>query len=470
MARDIDPNGFLRGFDLFAGLGVRLDPFLNRILSWRTARSKGTALGREHRSRLAAGEQRLVVERLEEIDGWLEVAWAGDPGDAELEIAVIHWEYLAALLRVSTGLRSTEESLEPWQTFRDHLSIHGRLNPDPGLGIVIPSFSTPIDMPGGLVFMRQDEGAVRINYRDFGSLFPIGMSLLEDMSVLFHATAGKGDVKFIGKDVLGKFQGFEIQHLDELALATRAADHLERASRAVAQPYIVILPELVAPELVQEAIVARTLMLPVDQRPLLIVAGSHLASVPGFDLPFNQVDVFTGTGELLFSQLKNWPFELPRDYVDRFDLGSFGLKGGEVEAISVPTPPELTVADVGFARIAILICEDLGHLEEGLLDAVHKTGVTLLVVPVMSRDLGEDWTERLGDVIRWVKGREIFVLVVNSRVLPERLIPRPADEISIGLVIRKPYGTLTGNPNSKVSVSTADTSYLGFVGISKLRP
>jgi hypothetical protein len=114
------------------------------------------------------------------------------------------------------------------------------------------------------------------------------------------------------------------------------------------------MPELVVPDVVSQEIMARALSLSGRERPLLLVAGSRAVS-ESRPLPFNKSEVFTGDGELLFAQRKNYRFQLPEEYVTSFALDVFDLRGGEVEAISVPGPAQLVVADLQFARMAVLM-------------------------------------------------------------------------------------------------------------------
>lgn len=470
MSPTLDPTDLLRGFDAYAELSFRLEQYLNRILPWKEAWSRGEALGKGHRRALAAGDASFAQQRLAEITGWLGTPWPEQQVDEALESAVETWAYLTSLLRVSTGRRSPDESLQPYPAFREYLSYNGRLNPQANRGIVLPSFDAPLDMPGGLVFIPQDPGCVRVIYKDLSGSVSAGLDLVDRMAVLFQAVAGGSDVEFVALDVPGRFRGFGIQYVDEFKLAERAGVHLARASDKVQQPFIVVAPELVAPLQVRDALVASSVFLPDDQRPYLMVVGSRLVDGPT-GLPYNQAEVVDGTGDSLFTQRKNWPFRLPRNYVRDFALDSFGLDGDEVEAIQVPTPPEVTIADVGFARMAVLICEDLGHLEEkSLLDSLRRAGVTLLIVPVMSREIGDDWSQRLGDVARWAWDRKTFVVITNSRVLPDRRVPAAPASQRIGLIIRQPWGGLDGDPNESVPVATRDSSYAGFTGTRKLSP
>lgn len=461
----VDASDLQRGYDLFAQLGAAFVDYENQLALLKPEIERGRQDSR-HLTRMMAGgnfdRASVLLDRAEEE---IQRLCARSPWDwADIVLASRILSMLGATFRVSTRSVSARDGVEPWRTFRDKLTRDGQLNLH-GAGIVLPGRSEPFN---GLVFVPQGPGIVRLRYSD--ETFRIAGSALKlsDVLVLFHAGVGDKDMT-IAPLATAAGASFEVRFFDESALAYRTRQYLDDTLKSSTSPTIVIFPELSVPELSLNSI--KDLLLSGSARNgLFVIAGSRLADRISSGPAYNQATLFLNNGDELSTHNKNWPFVLPDRYCDEFQLSSLGLSGGEVEFIRIPSPPEMEIIDLGFLRFAVIICEELAHLDNmSTLSSIVRAQADVLFVLVMSGDLTHDWTERFG---KWAAERGTIVVVSNSRYLPDRSRD-PLAEQNIGLIIRSPYGpaVLPGDgsaENTRIPILTSDLTASGFTGKATL--
>lgn len=91
------------------------------------------------------------------------------------------------------------------------------------------------------------------------------------------------------------------------------------------------------------------------------------------------------TGEVIFEQTKQHRFNLSRAQQSGADGYTFPeFSGKHVLHEDIGVSRTLSVLELGAARLAILICEDLDR-HEALLNKIHENGVSHILVPVFAK-------------------------------------------------------------------------------------
>lgn len=127
------------------------------------------------------------------------------------------------------------------------------------------------------------------------------------------------------------------------------------------------------------------------------------------------------TGAVIGRQHKLYPFNVSPEVLARWDLGS-RLGDRPVGEDLAVVPRRVTIFDVGVARLATLICQDLDKpLDVGPL--VRDLGVSHLLVPVFSRPLKPHrWEQTAAAVHLRETGTTVIVSnsLIMARILDER--------------------------------------------------
>lgn len=134
-----------------------------------------------------------------------------------------------------------------------------------------------------------------------------------------------------------------------------------------------------------------------------------------------------GTGEQLLVQQKIFPFDIP--VADQAKLYPLGIgTGRRILREDIKVGYDLNILDIGAARVAILICEDLTRTTD-LVTELVECGVSHVLTPIFSRPCTpRRWADNAAAVA--IKETGATVLVANSMVvgrLVEQAEGRPPD-------------------------------------------
>jgi predicted amidohydrolase len=145
-----------------------------------------------------------------------------------------------------------------------------------------------------------------------------------------------------------------------------------------------------------------------------VVAGTGNLDPVGVRAANTAVLLDGGTGVVIGRQPKLFGFSLSASILDQWKLT--GRLGTEPLAEDLqPAAPRVSVFDLGAARMAILICEDLNKpLDLGPL--IRDLGISLLIVPVFSRPLKTHRWEQTAAAVQ-VRETGTTVVVANSLVM-----------------------------------------------------
>jgi predicted amidohydrolase len=229
------------------------------------------------------------------------------------------------------------------------------------------------------------------------------------------------------------------------ALRERIGLVLEQIDRAGAQ--IAVLPEsTLSPELLELWIEALQRPRPGSELRLLLPGTGNLA---GTDPPSNTAVLLDGqTGKEIMRVQKRNRFRLAAA-----QRASYGLGDEEEGPISEDLDPgdeePLTVLDLPFGRLAILICEDLAATER-YLGPLAEVGASLILSPVLSRPPGGEyrWEQRRAEGYATRPGGTVVIansLAVALRV--GRKLP-----VSTSLVVSR-HGALTAQTSTGAEIA-----------------
>ena len=120
------------------------------------------------------------------------------------------------------------------------------------------------------------------------------------------------------------------------------------------------------------------------------------------------------TGAVMFEQSKQYRFVISAEQqAATYKLKAFDASGPLREDIYVPR--QLWIAELGSARMAIAICEDLGRLES-LLPSLTQNGVSHILSPVFAQPIRPwRWEQQAGSALAGAGGA--VVAVANSLVV-----------------------------------------------------
>lgn len=121
---------------------------------------------------------------------------------------------------------------------------------------------------------------------------------------------------------------------------------------------------------------------------------------PEPESPFNRAVVVEGaTGRVLLCQDKRFRFSLKREVRERYELETPDRleSARDVLQEDITTAARTKVVETAIGRVAVLICEDFGRVEEAG-PALFQAGVSLVLVPIFSKEiLKYRWEERAAD-------------------------------------------------------------------------
>jgi predicted amidohydrolase len=120
------------------------------------------------------------------------------------------------------------------------------------------------------------------------------------------------------------------------------------------------------------------------------------------------------TGEVLLRQDKQFRFNIDA----RLQTGNYplpGLTGAERAHEDIQIAVVTTVLELGCARVAILVCEDLGRAESLLAD-LYAHGVSHIIAPVFSKETLPNFWEQAA-AKNYTNAYGATVIVANSLVL-----------------------------------------------------
>lgn len=120
------------------------------------------------------------------------------------------------------------------------------------------------------------------------------------------------------------------------------------------------------------------------------------------------------TGDVLLRQDKQFRFNIdPSQQTDKYPLP--GLTGAKRAHEDIEIAVVTTVLELGCARVAILVCEDLGRAEE-LLGDLYAHGVSHIIAPVFSKETLPNFWEQAA-AKNYTNAYAATVIVANSLVL-----------------------------------------------------
>jgi predicted amidohydrolase len=116
--------------------------------------------------------------------------------------------------------------------------------------------------------------------------------------------------------------------------------------------------------------------------------------------PYNRAVVVEGaTGRVLMCQDKRFRFSLERSIRERYELETPERleRSRDVLQEEITTAARTKVVETGIGRVAVLICEDFGRVEEAG-PALFRAGVSLVLVPIFSKEiLRYRWEEKAAE-------------------------------------------------------------------------
>jgi len=199
--------------------------------------------------------------------------------------------------------------------------------------------------------------------------------------------------------------------------------------------HIVLLPELVVPDPILEAI--QRVLLSVARSggatPFLVLAGTFGRPDPSTGGIYNEAVILNGRGNILFRQRKMHAYTMYG-----YEQPKYGLKDvfkGQPRTEQMELMHRVLVvcdsAVLGL-RISVLICEDFCQQTPGL-EAVRNLRCNLMLSPVMAGALDQN-SGFFQTSSQLVLDPEGVVIVANSRALPSQQPCAATDSCSLGLV------------------------------------
>jgi len=200
------------------------------------------------------------------------------------------------------------------------------------------------------------------------------------------------------------------------------------------EAHIILLPELVVPDVVLERV--KSLLLSIAKKggptPFLVLAGTFGRPDVDSGKIYNEAVILNGRGNELFRQRKMHAYTM-----HGYEQPKYGLKavfGGEPRTELMEVMPRILVACDSPAlglRINVLICEDFCQQAPGL-EAVRKLRSNLILSPVMAGALDQK-SGFYQTASQLVLDPESIVIVANSRALPSQQACAATDSCSLGI-------------------------------------
>jgi predicted amidohydrolase len=122
------------------------------------------------------------------------------------------------------------------------------------------------------------------------------------------------------------------------------------------------------------------------------------------------------TGEVIVEQSKQFRFDLaPEQQAGAYAFKAFGSAPTQTLYEDIDITRTMRLVELGSMRLAILICEDIGHFSE-LLAKVHHNGVSHVLTPVFAQHMRYwRWEQQAAEA--FAKAQGTVVTVANSLVL-----------------------------------------------------
>jgi predicted amidohydrolase len=144
------------------------------------------------------------------------------------------------------------------------------------------------------------------------------------------------------------------------------------------------------------------------------------------------------TGEPIVYQSKQFRFDLsPDQQKGAYAFPAFGKAPRSIAYEDIDVSRKLRLVELGSARLAILICEDVSNLSY-LLAKVHHNGVSHVLTPVFAKPTRYwFWEQQAADA--FAKAQGTVVTVINSLVLGRKAGVGPMIPSSL---VHTPWGSV----------------------------
>lgn len=208
--------------------------------------------------------------------------------------------------------------------------------------------------------------------------------------------------------------------------------------------HIILLPELVVPDAILEAV--QRVLLSVARgggpTPFLVLAGTFGRPDARTGKVYNEAVILNGRGNVLFRQRKMHAYTMHGYEQPKYGLRNIFQGQPKTEQMEL-MPRVLVVCDspVLGLRMSVLICEDFCQQTPGL-QAIRNLRCNLIMSPVMAGALDQN-SGFFQTSSQLVLDPEGVVVVANSRALPSQQSCAATDSCSLGI-----FGTPLFDPTA----------------------
>jgi predicted amidohydrolase len=211
------------------------------------------------------------------------------------------------------------------------------------------------------------------------------------------------------------------------------------------ETHIILLPELVVPDVVLERV--KSLLLSIAKKggptPFLVLAGTFGRPDADSGKIYNEAVILNGRGNELFRQRKMHAYTMHGYEQPKYGLNAVFRGKPRTELMEV-MPRVLVVCDspVLGLRINVLICEDFCQQAPGL-EAARKLRSNFILSPVMAGALDQN-SGFYQTASQLVLDPECVVIVGNSRALPSQQPCAATDSCNLGIFASPLYDPSAG--------------------------